>query len=65
MDVRKKRRKVSRVEFDAVKNILEKKEYFENLEFLKFAGGESLMEDQNYQIMEQFIEWGNTPKTLC
>ena len=36
----KKRRKVSRVEFDAVKNILEKREYFKNLEFLKFAGGE-------------------------
>ena len=48
MDVRKKRRKVSRVEFDAVKNILEKENTFENLEFLKFAGGESLMEDQNY-----------------
>ena len=49
--------KYHRVNFDAVKNILEKKQYFENLEFLKFAGGEPLMEDQNYQIMEQFIEW--------
>ena len=49
--------KYHRVSFDAVKNILEKKQYFENLEFLKFAGGEPLMEDQNYQIMEQFIEW--------
>ncbi len=49
--------KYHRVDFNAVKNILEKKQYFENLEFLKFAGGEPLMEDQNYQIMEQFIEW--------
>ena len=54
----RKEGKYHRVEFDAVKNILEKREYFENLEFLKFAGGEPLMEDQNYQIMEQFIEWG-------
>lgn len=54
----RKEGKYRRVEFDAVKNILEKKEYFQNLEFLKLTGGEPLMEEQNYQIMEQFIEWG-------
>lgn len=54
----RKEGKYYRVEFNAIKNILEKKEYFQRLEFLKLTGGEPLMEEQNYQIMEQFIEWG-------
>ena len=49
--------KYSRVEFDVIKNVLEKKEYFKDLKFLKLTGGEPLMEDQNYELMEQFIEW--------
>ena len=53
----RKEGKYHRVNFDAVKNILEKREYFKNLELLKLTGGEPLMEEQNYQIMEQFIEW--------
>ena len=53
-----KKGKYYRVEFDAIKNILEKKEYFRVPEFLKLTGGEPLMEEQNYRTMEQFIEWG-------
>jgi MoaA/NifB/PqqE/SkfB family radical SAM enzyme len=49
--------KYSRVKFSVIKNVLEKKEYFKDLYFLKLTGGEPLMEDQNYEIMEQFIEW--------
>tara|TARA_B100000989_G_C19523324_1_gene465435 strand:- start:67 stop:1365 length:1299 start_codon:yes stop_codon:yes gene_type:complete len=46
-----------KLEFDIIKNLLEKKEHFKNLQFLKLTGGEPLMEEQNYQIMEQFIDW--------
>lgn len=46
-----------KLEFDVIKNVLDKKEHFVNLQFLKLTGGEPLMEEQNYQIMEQFIEW--------
>tara|TARA_B100001057_G_scaffold499657_1_gene611153 strand:- start:499 stop:1797 length:1299 start_codon:yes stop_codon:yes gene_type:complete len=46
-----------KLEFDIIKNLLEKKEHFKNLQFLKLTGGEPLMEEQNYQIMEQFIKW--------
>ena len=49
--------KYSKVDFDVIKNVLEKKEYFKDLQFLKLTGGEPLMEEQNYQLMEQFIEW--------
>ena len=49
--------KYSKVNFNVIKNVLEKKEYFKDLQFLKLTGGEPLMEEQNYQLMEQFIEW--------
>lgn len=47
-----------KLEFSIIENLLENKNYFLNLEVLKLTGGEPLMEDQNYQIMEKFIEWG-------
>jgi MoaA/NifB/PqqE/SkfB family radical SAM enzyme len=50
--------KYEKLEFDIIKNLLDKKEHFKNLQFLKLTGGEPLMEEQNYQIMEQFIKWG-------
>ncbi len=49
--------KYSKVDFEVIKNVLEKREYFKDLQFLKLTGGEPLMEEQNYQLMEQFIEW--------
>ena len=49
--------KYSKLDFSIIKNVLEKKEYFKDLQFLKLTGGEPLMEDQNYQLMEKFIEW--------
>jgi len=47
-----------KLDFNIIENLLENKNYFLNLEVLKLTGGEPLMEDQNYQIMEKFIEWG-------
>jgi len=47
-----------KLDFSIIENLLENKNYFLNLEVLKLTGGEPLMEEQNYQIMEKFIEWG-------
>tara|TARA_E500000178_G_scaffold350298_1_gene408947 strand:- start:1890 stop:3134 length:1245 start_codon:yes stop_codon:yes gene_type:complete len=54
----KKVGKYYKLEFKHFESILDNKKYFENLYFLKFTGGEPLMENQNYQILDKFIEWG-------
>ena len=41
-----------------------KKPHFKNIKVFYFAGGEPLMTDKHYEILEHLIETGNTKVTL-